>query len=123
MDPTNEDTVKLCDDGSLQSPLPRQLLRELIEGILPIQPDRLFLFGSAVEQGIEADDVDLFVLAEAFNGVRFDLRRSLLALPEEPYVDTWLYTQEEFEELYPEGSRFREEFEETKLDLHRFIED
>ncbi|GAB3676807.1 hypothetical protein [Halopiger thermotolerans] len=97
--------------------LPDEVVEEIIAGVRPVCPTRLALFGSAVELGLKANDIDLLILSDDFRGVRFDMRRSLLRFPEDLFIDLWLYTPTEFDKIHPEESQFRRRLDEESVDL------
>ena len=97
--------------------LPDEVIEEIIVGVEPVCPTRLVLFGSAIEFGLKANDIDLLILSDDFRGVQFDTRRSLLRFPEDLFIDSWLYTPTEFEKIHPEDSQFRRRLEEESVDL------
>lgn len=92
-------------------------INQLRESLKPVNPTRATIFGSAVEKGQQGKDIDVLVLSQQFDGVRFCARDELIKLPDDIQFDLWLYTPYEFETLCPEGHRFRESIEQSCVNI------
>lgn len=97
--------------------LPSEFLRDIIWRLEKIEPTRVSIFGSAVEKGLAAEDIDLLILAEDFADIHFNSREKIITLPHSYYFDVRPYTPEEFERLCPRGHPFRESIEAQHIDI------
>lgn len=85
-----------------------------------INPKRALIFGSAVEKGLVARDLDLLILADLFNRYLWEDRPELLKFPKGPIYDVRLFTPEEFEVFYPLGSPIRQSIDTKNIDLKEY---
>lgn len=106
-----------------QSPIDDGFLSNIVSGIEHLNPSEIWLFGSVVEMGQDASDVDLFVLSQEFKDVHFRSRRHMLNLPNSVVFDVWLYTPAEFESLFSNDSYFRQSMSQTRLDVLSYLEE
>jgi hypothetical protein len=97
--------------------LPSEFVSALARAARAVRPHRACIFGSATTEGTGARDLDLLVVSMQFDGVLWQHRRQLLALPPGARYDLWLYTPEEFVRLYPQEHAFRACLVKTGLDL------
>ncbi len=92
-------------------------LQEFAAGVQVIDPERAILFGSAVKEGLQADDFDILIVAEGFDEIRYQNRSAALNLPENLSIDLWMYTPPEFRTLYPRSDPIRQSMESDNIDL------
>lgn len=87
-----------------------------------IKPKKALIFGSAVEKGLIARDLDLLILADIFSRYLWEDRTEFLKFPKGPKYDVRLFTPEEFEVFYPPRSPIRESIEAKNIDLKEFYD-
>lgn len=88
----------------------KKKIRQLINSLLPYQPERVFLFGSwAREEEDELSDLDLVVIKQTSAPFWERLREVASLLPAEiGGVDLLVYTPDEFAAMQQEGNAFAE---------------
>lgn len=96
---------------------PQGFLERISSALQRVRPSRAVLFGSATRLGLTARDIDVLVVAEAFEHVLWQNRPSLVDLPGGPVYDLRLFTPLEFETILPRGHPLRERIETDKIDL------
>lgn len=94
-----------------------QTLKILSQVVRAVDPNRACLFGSAVELGLNADDLDILVVSDTFENIVFSDRKGMIDFPDEQLVDLWPYTVEEFSVLYPKQNPVRQSIENNYIDL------
>jgi hypothetical protein len=108
----------MCVEHSEQSSsIPTDFITEITAGLKPVELTRVCIFGSAVEEGIAAEDIDILILSKDFAGVHFTSREEMVLLPNSHYFDVRPYTPDEFERLCPRGHPFRESIESQHIDI------
>ena len=95
----------------------QKYLFEVAKSVKSVNSDRACIFGSFALSHQEPNDIDLLVISDEFSGVSYKERQHLLELPPRLPIDCWLYTNREFEELYPESNEVRQSIEEANIDL------
>lgn len=94
-----------------------ELVEDLSKAVQVVDPDRACLFGSAVELGLDADDLDVLVVSDSFKNCLFSNRRDLIPFSNKKPTDLWPYTLKEFSAIYPEQNPIRESIEKAYIDL------
>jgi predicted nucleotidyltransferase len=100
-------------------------VRQLINALLPYQPERLYLFGSwARGEEDELSDLDVVVIKDTSSSFFDRLNEISRFLPAEiGGLDILVYTPEEFETMQREGNAFAEMInEEARLIYDREAE-
>jgi predicted nucleotidyltransferase len=88
----------------------KKRIRQLVNSLLPYQPERLYLFGSWVRgEEDELSDLDLVVIKETTSPFFERLRQVSGFLPPDiGGIDILVYTPEEFTKMLQEGNAFAE---------------
>ncbi len=88
----------------------KKKIRQLVNSLLPYQPERLYLFGSWVRgEEDELSDLDLVVIKETTSPFFERLRQVSGFLPPDiGGIDILVYTPEEFTKMLQEGNAFAE---------------
>jgi predicted nucleotidyltransferase len=88
----------------------KKRVRQLVNSLLPYQPERLYLFGSwARREEDELSDLDLVVIKQTASPFFERLRQVSGFLPPDiGGVDVLVYTPEEFTKMLQEGNAFAE---------------
>ena len=81
------------------NPISRAFQEELVDSLRPLNPTKILIFGSAIEKGLRARDLDLVVVSDQFANVLWHRRRSMVLLPLGPKYDLTLLTELEFQSL------------------------
>ncbi len=77
--------------------LPTSFIQKLRTATLAVSPTMATVFGSSVTRGLAAKDVDVLVVADAFQGLGHQHRTRLLRLPDGPTYDLWCLTPAEYD--------------------------
>ena len=81
-------------------PFPEEFMIDLTRCLRQVPVQSAFIFGSSVLEGLNAPDLDLAVVADAFEAIPWHRRRELLTLPKGPRCyDLYLFTPREFMRL------------------------
>ena len=107
----------VLDHSEQSSSISPGFITEITAGLKPIELTRACIFGSAVEEGAAAEDIDILILSKDFSGVHFTHREEMVLLPNSHYFDVRPYTPDEFERLCPRGHPFRESIESHHIDI------
>jgi predicted nucleotidyltransferase len=88
----------------------KKKVRQLIDSLLPYEPDRLYLFGSwARREEDELSDMDVVVIKDTPSPFFGRLHEVSTFLPAEiGGLDILVYTPEEFTKMLKEGNAFAE---------------
>jgi len=95
----------------------KEFLLELGKSIKFLKPTRALIFGSYLDKGILARDIDLLILSDYFNNYLWQDRFELLDLPGNHFYDLFLYTPDEFKKFLPLTNLLRQNMEKHHLDL------
>ena len=95
-------------------------LMKLGKSLKIIKPDRALIFGSAVQKGLNAHDIDLLILSDVFENYFWQERFKIISLPSGPLYDLRLFTPKEFEIIYPSNHFFRLSIENNNFDLEEY---
>lgn len=76
-----------------------KLFTDLEECIKVVHPAKALIFGSVVCKGPEANDIDLLVVSDDFEGVLRQNRPKMLDLPGKFKFDLFLYTRREYKNI------------------------
>lgn len=95
-------------------------VRQLIDSLLPYEPDRLYLFGSwAREEEDILSDMDIVVIKNTSSPFFDRLREVSRLLPAKiGGVDIFVYTPEEFKKMGRDGNAFVEMVKEEGLIIY-----
>jgi hypothetical protein len=93
------------------------MLEDLSKAVRVVNPKRACLFGSAVELGLDANDLDILVISDVFECHLFADRRDMIPFPKQKPIDVWPYTTEEFSALYTEHNPVRDSIESAHINL------
>ena len=95
----------------------KKKIRQLIESLLPYQPQRILLFGSwARGEEDELSDLDVVVIKETTSPFLDRLRQAGSLLPADlGGVDILVYTPDEFAMMQSQGNAFAEMIAEEAL--------
>jgi len=96
---------------------PDKFLSKIADGVSQVDVERACIFGSAVEKGLAARDIDLLLISPEFSGVHFLSRKDMVTLPESHHFDIRPYTHDEFNQCCPRGHPFRESLEEQAIEI------
>lgn len=102
--------------------IPIELIRAIIKSIKPLKPSRALIFGSAIEKGLNARDIDILITSKVFKNVLWQHRYKLLNLPQGPTYDLRLFTPLEFEKIYPIENPFRQTIENNNINLVNYYD-
>lgn len=80
------------------------VIEVVLEALRPLRPSIVFLVGSQLHPDRAPSDIDLVVVAAAYEGLPLDLRRGMTEWPADIPLDIQAMTVAEFDELYPAGS-------------------
>ena len=88
----------------------KKKVRQVLNSLLPYQPERLYLFGSwARREEDELSDMDLVVIKKTSSPFFDRLKEVYSFLPlEMGGIDVLVYTPEEFDRMQREGNAFVE---------------
>ena len=98
-----------------------KFLYELGKSIKPLKPEKVVIFGSFVDKGLNAHDIDLLIISNFFSNYFWQDRLKLLDLPHGPFYDVRLFTAAEFESLFPIDHHFRQNLEKHSINLEVYL--
>lgn len=78
------------------------------------------IFGSYLNKGILAKDIDLLIVSNYFSDYFWQDRFGLLNLPGKHVYDLFLYTPNEFDVFLPIKSPLRKSIEKNNLNLEKY---
>lgn len=104
-----------------ETELTRQFVSNLGKRIRHLEPEHAWIFGSSVECGFYAKDIDVLIVSSEFNGIRYPVRRTMVDWPSTLNIDTWLFTVEEFENIPVDDDSIRASLERERIDITQVI--
>ena len=103
-----------------ETAFPLGLIGQIGREVMKLNPSIAVIFGSVLEKGLLAKDIDILVISDAFARHFRRNRERLLHLPQGFTYDLWLYTQEEFDAFCQQGHPMRNQIDNYHIDLRKW---
>lgn len=112
----NTSPIPLCE-----TELSEQFVSNLGKRLRGVEPEYAWIFGSSIELGSSAGDIDVAIVSSNFNGIRYPIRRSMVEWPNNRNIDAWQFTVEEFDNLPGGKASIKGSLAENRIDITNFI--